>query len=101
MKNPNQLVRRIEAVRHQLERIPPPPKTAAEEAEEEQLWVRAWDLYKHGGVPRPDDDPRLLGYLDTVTRYGPIFDDMTNRGVILVPADDDEESPSSRELASP
>jgi hypothetical protein len=100
MKNPNQLVRRIQAVRHQLERIPPPPKTAAEEAEEEQLWERAWDLYEHEGVPRPDDDSRLLSYLDTITKYGPVFEDMINRGVILAPTDDDE-SPPSRELASP
>jgi hypothetical protein len=101
MKNPNQLVRRIEAVRHQLERIQPPPKTAAELAEEEQLWERAWDLYYDGGVPRPDDDPRLFSYLDTITKYGPVFEDMTDRGVIPVPTNDDEESPPSRELASP
>jgi hypothetical protein len=100
MKNPNQLVRRLEAVRHQLERIPPPPKTAAEVAEEEQLWVRAWDLHYDGGVPRPDDDPRLFSFLDTITKYGPVYEDMINRGVILVPTDDDE-SPPSRELASP
>jgi hypothetical protein len=101
MKNPNQLVRRIEAVRLQLERIPPPPKTTDEEAEEEQLWDRAWDLYEQGGVPRPGDDPRLFSYLDTITKYGPVFEDMINRGIVIVPTDDDVESPPSRELATP
>ena len=101
MKDSNRIVRRIEDVRLQLQRIPPPPKTAAEEAEEKQLWVRAWDLYDLGGVPRSDDDPRLFSFLDTITKYGPVYEDMINRGVVVVPTEDDGESPPSRELADP
>ena len=90
MKDPNRIVRRIEAVRHQLERIPPPPNTAAEEAEEEQLWDRAWDLYEHGEAPRFDYDPRLFSYLGTITRYGLVLEDVINNGIIIVPGDDDD-----------
>jgi hypothetical protein len=95
MKDPNRIARRLEALRLQLERIPPPPKTAAEEAEEERLRKRAWDLYDDGVVPRSNDDPRLFSYVNTITKYAPVLEDMIDRGVVLVPTDDDGESPPS------
>ena len=101
MKDPNRLVRRIEAVRLQLERIPPPPKTAAEVADEEQLWERAWDLYEQGVAPRSDDNPRLFSYIDTITKYGPVFKDALDKGIVVVPDEDEGGSPPSGKSGGP
>jgi|SRR5215218_970650 len=94
--------RRVEGLRHQLERLPPPTKSAAELAEEEQLWERACKLYEQGEDPQSDDDPRLFGYLDTITKYAPVLIEAINEGIIVVPSDDDAVGSSSpRGLSGP
>jgi hypothetical protein len=98
MKDPNRTARRIEAVRRQLERLPPPPKTTLEVAEEEQLWERACYLYEHGEEPRSDSDPRLLSYFGIIRKYAPALECAINEGLIT-PRDDGSGSTISGELA--